>query len=270
MKISTMHSLGTAILLAIGSGSVMGEKGVAYDAAGSAWRNGAGECWTTDFRDADAAASGCFAEPRTQAVSDSDGDGVADAQDRCPDTPAGVVVDEQGCIPDSDGDGVADNLDECPDTASGAQVDALGCEPDSDGDGVVDARDQCPGTPAGSSVDQRGCALKIVLNRIPFEVDSDRIDNNTAAELSQVAAALKSRKDIESLQVIGHTDALGSMQYNQTLSEKRARAVAQFLVSQGVPAEIIQVSGAGETAPVADNATAQGREQNRRVELKVN
>ncbi|MET0049884.1 MAG: OmpA family protein [Candidatus Thiodiazotropha sp.] len=256
-----------AILLGLTSGSAVGGKGVAYDAAGSVWRNSAGECWTTDFRDADPGKTGCFAAPM---ASDTDGDGVVDEQDRCPDTPAGVSVDAQGCIPDSDGDGVADNLDQCPGTPQGAQVDDQGCELDSDGDGVVDARDQCPGTPAGASVDGRGCAMKIVLNRIPFEVDSDRIEGGYAAELRQVADTLKSRQDVKSVLVIGHTDSRGSTQYNQALSEKRARAVAQFLVSQGVPAAIIKVSGEGETAPVADNATAQGREQNRRVELKVN
>ncbi len=269
MKNNTRQSMSMAILLALSSGSVMGEKGIAYDATGSAWRNSAGECWTTDFRDADPGATGCFAEPRALQASDLDGDGVVDGEDRCPDTPAGARVDSVGCVPDSDGDGVADNLDQCPDTPQGAQVDDRGCEPDSDGDGVVDARDQCSGTPAGARVDSRGCAMKIVLNRIPFEVDSDRIDPGAAAELRQVAAALTSRKDLQSVQVIGHTDSRGSEQYNQVLSEKRARAVAQFLVSQGVPGAIIQVSGKGETAPVADNGTAQGREQNRRVELNV-
>ncbi|MET0088629.1 MAG: OmpA family protein [Candidatus Thiodiazotropha sp.] len=237
MNYSTKRTISMAILLALTSGSAVAGKGVAYDAAGSVWRNSAGECWTTDFRDADPGTTGCFAEPM---ASDTDGDGVVDEQDRCPDTPAGVSVDSQGCIPDSDGDG------------------------------VVDAKDQCPGTPAGASVDGRGCAMKIVLNRIPFEVDSDRIEAGYAAELRQVADTLKSRQDVKSVQVIGHTDSLGSTRYNQALSEKRARAVAQFLVSEGVPAAIIQVSGEGETAPVADNATAQGREQNRRVELKVN
>jgi len=88
---------------------------------------------------------------------DSDGDGVFDGLDKCPDTPAGCVVDASGCPIDSDGDGVCDGVDECADTPKGATVDAKGCPSDSDGDGVLDGIDQCPNTPAGASVDEKGC-----------------------------------------------------------------------------------------------------------------
>ena len=80
---------------------------------------------------------------------DSDGDGVVDAGDQCPGTPAGVQVDAKGCPVDTDGDGVADHLDQCPGTRAGVAVDAKGCPLDSDGDGVIDADDKCPGTSAG-------------------------------------------------------------------------------------------------------------------------
>lgn len=90
---------------------------------------------------------------------DSDGDGVADEDDACPDTPKGVEVDEEGCPIDSDGDGVPDYLDQCPDTPQGVEVDAKGCPVDSDGDGVPDTRDACPDTPEGVQVDDRGCPL---------------------------------------------------------------------------------------------------------------
>ncbi len=88
---------------------------------------------------------------------DSDGDGVADDLDRCPETPRGVAVDSKGCPLDSDGDGVYDYLDKCPDTPRGASVDANGCPLDSDGDGVYEDQDKCPGTPKGVKVDARGC-----------------------------------------------------------------------------------------------------------------
>ena len=96
---------------------------------------------------------------------DSDGDGVADADDQCPDTPAGATVDATGCEEttptDSDGDGVADADDQCPDTPAGATVDATGCEEttptDSDGDGVADEDDLCPDTPVSATVDATGC-----------------------------------------------------------------------------------------------------------------
>jgi len=91
--------------------------------------------------------------------SDGDGDGVMDGLDRCPETPAGYAVDAEGCSSDKDGDGVNDVLDACPDTPTGAKVDARGCPMDSDGDGVFDGIDACPETPAGAKVDARGCSM---------------------------------------------------------------------------------------------------------------
>ena len=90
---------------------------------------------------------------------DSDGDGVSDKLDKCPDTPHGCTVDANGCPIDSDGDGVCDGLDQCPNTPRGATVDARGCPKDSDGDGVYDGIDQCPDTPKGCTVDARGCPI---------------------------------------------------------------------------------------------------------------
>jgi len=97
-------------------------------------------------------------------TSDADGDGVPNAQDTCPNTPAGEAVDNNGCAAsqrDSDNDGVSDDLDECPTTPADTEVDEVGCPttpPDADGDGVPDAQDTCPNTPAGENVDNNGCA----------------------------------------------------------------------------------------------------------------
>ena len=88
---------------------------------------------------------------------DSDGDGVHDGDDRCPDTPKGVAVDAEGCPLDSDGDGVSDYKDRCPDTPNGVMVDAEGCPLDSDGDGVSDYKDRCPDTPPNLQVNPDGC-----------------------------------------------------------------------------------------------------------------
>jgi outer membrane protein OmpA-like peptidoglycan-associated protein/opacity protein-like surface antigen len=88
---------------------------------------------------------------------DSDGDGVPDRKDKCPDTPAGATVDEKGCPGDADGDGVVNGIDACPDTPKGWAVDARGCPKDTDGDGVVDGEDTCPDTPRGAKVDAKGC-----------------------------------------------------------------------------------------------------------------
>jgi len=90
---------------------------------------------------------------------DADGDGVFDANDKCPGTPRGAVVDANGCPLDADADGVADGIDRCPGTPAGAAVDASGCPMDSDKDGVFDGLDKCPGTPQGATVDATGCPL---------------------------------------------------------------------------------------------------------------
>ena len=88
---------------------------------------------------------------------DSDGDGVTDKKDKCPNTPSGARVSPDGCPIDTDGDGVPDGIDACPDSPKGSKVDATGCPPDSDKDGVTDDKDACPDTPQGAAVDARGC-----------------------------------------------------------------------------------------------------------------
>ncbi len=99
---------------------------------------------------------------------DSDGDGVMDSRDRCPNTPKGAEVDRYGCptAADADGDGVPDGVDKCADTPRGARVDASGCPMDSDGDGVPDGIDRCSGTPKGAKVDRNGC---------PADADGDGV-----------------------------------------------------------------------------------------------
>ena len=102
---------------------------------------------------------------------DSDHDGVPDAKDACPDTPAGAAVDSKGCPIDSDRDGVYDGIDKCPGTPAGAQVDANGCPADTNGDGVLDGIDQCPGTPAGVTVDAKGCPVDSDADGVPDGID---------------------------------------------------------------------------------------------------
>lgn len=103
---------------------------------------------------------------------DADNDGVADALDKCPDTPAGTTVNTEGCATsqlDSDNDGVSDDKDKCPNTPNNEDADDDGCsisQRDSDGDGVTDDKDQCPDTPNGSNVDTNGCAVANVFERL--------------------------------------------------------------------------------------------------------
>jgi outer membrane protein OmpA-like peptidoglycan-associated protein len=104
-------------------------------------------------------------------ILDSDGDGVLDNRDRCPDTPAGASVDSRGCPSDSDNDGVPDGIDRCPNTVPGAAVDVRGCSQDSDGDNIPDGLDKCPDTPAGVLVDPRGCPKDSDGDGIPDGLD---------------------------------------------------------------------------------------------------
>ncbi len=103
--------------------------------------------------------AGCIVDEETGCELDRDGDGVCDGLDACPDTPAGCEVDAAGCTLDSDNDGVCDGIDRCDDTPEGCEVDEHGCPLDADGDGVWDCRDDCPDTPEDCNVDDKGCPL---------------------------------------------------------------------------------------------------------------
>ncbi len=230
------------------------------------------------------------AEVVTTNTGDADNDGVTDDLDRCPDTPAGAIVDENGCERDSDGDGVVDRLDQCPDTPAGTQVGENGCPLDSDGDGVLDAEDECPNTPAGAKVLANGCALvgdcrkprageqvdengcaveqKFILRGVKFEFDSDRLTPQAMEILNEVAATLQAYPDVQ-VELEGHTDSIGTDAYNLGLSKRRANAVKTYLVGRGIEASRMTPVGYGESRPIATNDTEEGREENRRVELKV-
>jgi OOP family OmpA-OmpF porin len=201
---------------------------------------------------------------------DADGDGVVDRLDACPGTPAGRKVDAQGCELDGDKDGIVDALDQCPSTPEGRKVDAQGCQLDGDKDGIVDALDQCPDTPAGDKVDNKGCTLlnTIVLKGVNFDNDLAVLHDDASAILDDAVAIFK-RYPALKVEVAGHTDSSSSDTYNQQLSERRAKAVMEYFVGKGVAAEQLTAKGYGESQPVADNGTAEGRAQNRRVELRV-
>ncbi len=210
------------------------------------------------------------AEPAPPAPSDSDGDGVVDRVDRCPGTPRGRAVKVNGCENDGDGDGVVDGVDLCPGTAAGAPVDGRGCPLDSDGDGVADYMDNCPGTSAGERVDNRGCKLQeeIHLRGINFETNSADLTADSSARLDDASATLLRNSDLR-VEVAGYTDSSGTAAYNLNLSRRRAQSVMNYLVSHGVDAGMLSARGYGESNPIADNATAAGRAENRRVTLRI-
>ncbi|MBV6417355.1 MAG: hypothetical protein CMLOHMNK_02017 [Steroidobacteraceae bacterium] len=203
--------------------------------------------------------------PPAPPIGDSDGDGVNDNLDKCPGTPAGTKVDANGCELDSDGDGVVDRLDKCPGTPAGAKVDANGCELDGDHDGVVDRIDLCPDTPAGEKVDEVGCSYNLRL-RVFFDNDSANLKPESYPDLDRAVALMK-RNELVRATVEGHTDSNGSDAYNLRLSQKRADAVRQYMIDQGIAAARLDAVGRGESQPRADNKTAEGRAENRRVVL---
>ena len=168
---------------------------------------------------------------------------------------------------DADGDGVADSIDQCPTTPAGASVDAKGCALDSDNDGVADYKDQCPQSAPGAVVNELGCAKPLVLEGVNFHFDSAELTEEAKAILKPIATAHHTYHGDVDVLISGHTDSQGSAKYNQTLSQKRAEAVAAFLVSHGCDASKLFIEGYGETKPIADNNTKEGRAKNRRVEL---
>ena len=218
---------------------------------------------------------------------DSDGDGVVDGKDKCPGTPAGRKVNADGCELDSDGDGVVDGKDKCPGTPAGRKVNADGCELDSDGDGIVDGADKCPtvyaktadGCPppaaAAAPVAEPAPApapapapvpKTLKLEGVHFDYDQAVVRQQDFAVLDQAAATLKEWGEVK-VEVAGHTDSRGADGYNMKLSQRRAEAVRSYMIDKGVAADRLTAKGYGESRPVADNGTEDGRLQNRRVEL---
>jgi OOP family OmpA-OmpF porin len=155
------------------------------------------------------------------------------------------------------------------DVAAAAPVAAAG-PVDSDGDGVYDDRDRCPGTPAGTRVDADGCPLAVaqvasIKLKVNFAFDSSRVQTQYFDDLSELAAFLKRFQDVQ-VEVEGHTDSVGPADYNQGLSQRRAQAVVDHLVTQhGIERSRLMPRGYGESRPVESNDTEAGRAENRRV-----
>jgi len=255
------------------------DKGFGYlhDKDGELIVNSLGECIRTTSWTAETAIPKCEGIEEEK-VTDADQDGIADNSDKCPTTPAGVKVDAMGCEKDSDKDGITDSADNCPGTASGLVVDATGCvivvapvaPKDSDNDGIADLNDQCPNSKAGANVDADGCELQksFVLEGVNFVTGSDEITEASRSELNKVAETLIKNGDIN-VEVAGYTDDRGQSDFNQTLSQKRAESVKEYLQSSGVAANRMKAKGYGEDSPIANNSTAAGRAKNRRVELRI-
>ena len=178
-----------------------------------------------------------------------------------PPEPPPVEVVPVAAPVDSDGDGVPDDLDQCPGTPAGEAVNEVGCPL---------PKKECKTPEPGQPVTLEGCAAgdKIVLRGVNFEYDKARLTTNAKTILDNVSSALELAPTV-TVELGGHTDSKGSDEYNMKLSDRRAASVKQYLVGKGIDAGRMTSAGYGETEPVADNETDEGRELNRRVELKV-
>jgi outer membrane protein OmpA-like peptidoglycan-associated protein len=204
---------------------------------------------------------------------DRDGDGLPDIKDACPDL-AGPI--EQGGCPflDTDKDGVKDSEDACPLVAGPPEN--KGCPyTDSDGDGVIDKDDKCPLTPgdplnAGCPVikEEEAAVLRTAFENLEFETGKAVIRSSSFASLDELAALLISKPSWK-LKISGHTDNVGSDESNLTLSKNRSQATARYLQGKGVAPSQLIPEWFGETMPIADNNTPEGRQKNRRVEMQI-
>ena len=142
---------------------------------------------------------------------------------------------------------------------------------DDDGDGVNNCDDKCPGSRAGQAIGPDGCPVpvSIDLKGVNFDFDKATLRPDAVAILDEAVAILQKYPQLK-VEVAGHTDAVGTDQYNQGLSERRARTVYDFLTSKGIGAErLVGPNGFGESRPIDTNDTAEGRAKNRRTELNV-
>lgn len=210
---------------------------------------------------------------------DTDGDGVPDYLDLCPNTPteAHGYVDKNGCLLDADDDGIPDYMDKCPNTPIEARgkIDANGCPRDTDGDGIPDYLDNCPTVPGVAA--NKGCPeiksdVKILFQKalqgIQFEPGKTIIKKTSYDILDKISKVLVENPTYL-VEIRGHTDNVGKADANLLISEKRAAAVKDYLISKGVQAERMTSHGFGDTQPVASNKTSKGRASNRRVEFVV-
>ncbi|WP_241759553.1 OmpA family protein [Pyxidicoccus parkwayensis] len=190
------------------------------------------------------------------AVVDSDGDGLVDTEDRCPNAAEDVdgFEDGDGCPdPDNDRDGVADAVDACP-----LEAEVINGVKDDDG---------CPDK-GQSQVRVEGSRI-VILDKVYFATGKDVILARSHPLLKQVASVLKANPQLQLVRVEGHTDDQGSDEKNLDLSQRRANNVRAFLVKEGILPVRLEAVGYGETKPVDTNETAKGRENNRRVEFNI-
>ena len=145
------------------------------------------------------------------------------------------------------------------------------CALDDDGDGVGNCADKCPDTIKSLAVDADGCPIpEIIRLKVNFDFDKSDIKPQYHQELADFAAYMKQQQSFTVVEIAGHTDSKGSDEYNQKLSERRAKAVRDYLVANfGLDGKLFTAVGYGESKPVASNDTEAGRAENRRMEAEL-
>ena len=205
------------------------------------------------------------------AVSDRDHDAVPDADDLCPEVPAGVRPDSRrrGCP------FVERVVPEAPPVVVEPPPPP---DPDRDRDGIANEDDHCPDDagPASSDPATHGCprvyvtADRVVITQQPrFAVDRAVILPESAPLLMEVAAVLEAHPELVRIEVQGHTDDRAGDEHNRVLSRRRAESICDWLVGRGIARSRLVARGYGRTRPLVDNATPAGRAMNRRVEFVV-
>ena len=201
---------------------------------------------------------------------DTDGDGISDPDDACVELPGAPEMN--GC-PDTDGDGVSDDTDNCIDEVG--PLENNGCPwPDADNDGVADKDDLCKdeaGTIANNGCPELSDEIMKTINdrgaKINFAANSDKILGKKMRTILLEIRDILVENPKGNLLIEGYASADGSEDFNTELSVRRAETVRDFLVSLGISEERLQVKGLGETAPIGDNESPEGRAKNRRVQF---
>lgn len=224
----------------------------------------------------------------TGATTDSDGDGITDAEDRCPSKPEDVdnYKDHDGCPDtDNDGDGLTDDVDLCPDEPEDIDGvdDGDGCiDPDDDGDGIPDVDDVCPKAPEtfNGLTDDDGCPdealsrIKVERNQImlleplQFMGKTPELNAQSYLILSELSVYLEATPDVR-VRIEAHTDSNGTEDENRVLTEEQAQAVREYLSEQGIRLDRMEIVGYGSRIPIHTNRTEAGRAANRRVEIYI-
>jgi len=203
---------------------------------------------------------------------DRDGDGIIDKNDACPDAKGPASLN--GC-PDTDGDGIIDRDDQCPTEFGTAAL--SGCPvKDADGDGIMDADDLCPTVPGNA--DNKGCPgltaeaqkqITDLARALYFNTGKSTFTTESLVRLEGINKLLANYPDLK-FRIEGHTDNTGSKAVNDKLSQARADAVRKYLIDNGRNANNLTAVGYGSDNPIGDNATNEGRQANRRVEIFQN